>query len=63
MLGVTPNVSDEILGLGARRAVRFPTNDAVNTLAIHHDVNREATVSIVQPLEADTVLINLFAWL
>jgi hypothetical protein len=60
-LGILPGLLDEFLGLRARGAVRFAADDAVNALAIDHDVDREHPVAVSLPLEGDAMLVEFVA--
>jgi hypothetical protein len=60
-LRILARLVDKFLGLCARGAVRFAPNDAVNALAIDHDIDAEHAVAVGLPLKGDAVLVELVA--
>jgi hypothetical protein len=62
ILRVAAHFLDELFGLRAGGAVRFAADNAVDALAVHHDVDSEHTVTGGRLLERDPVFVDPAAW-
>lgn len=62
MFGIIANLGDEFFRLGAGGSFRFATDDAMNALAVDHDVDGENPVAAGLAFKGNAVFADLPVW-
>lgn len=59
--GVAAHTGNEVLSLGSGCSVRLMSDDAVDSLSVHHNVDGEDTIAVGKSLKCDPVLSDCLA--